>query len=510
MKKTKFCFIIILSFFVITLIIGTSYGYLNPKDTISGNSAYSEAIKIVQEVMKAYYIRGPYIQYNYAKTKYGIETPEDATSQKTKYDVCASFMYDVYTEAFGMHHDLDKFPRYNTEVLSEARNYYNNKAKRDGRFLVYYEKGSEKYVLGNSSKYSNFVKKIQPGDIFVYTGHVLVAYDVVKNPNTNQYDVLLLNSTQGPYIMTRITSTTTSRLSYNIFKSKYGNNNVLDIDREGTIQWKWLSTDENFVKDGTLTCKKEECAVIRPFYKTDENKVAFNYRFKESNYKKSKLRVEYPGLLIEKTVDANDNNSVYIGDKLTYTIKITNKSNVSYQEKNYQPFNIEETLGDYVKYVSSTKNGKIKNKTITWQIDKLLPNQSVDLKYTVEVINNVKNVSKVIQADGKFYSKNNTSVSISTGNVKNPIIPKVSKVNNSYQNCYDNNKNKYTGLNLINEIYKCVSTINYNFDKFKFEDIISKKNQEKNLRQQNRYVCAVISFKLLRKRLHLLPLPLCK
>lgn len=57
---------------------------LLPKIVLAGISTeriygtYEQAINIVQEVMQAYYLRGPYLQYNYAKSTYGVISPEDA------------------------------------------------------------------------------------------------------------------------------------------------------------------------------------------------------------------------------------------------------------------------------------------------------------------------------------------------------------------------------------------------------------------------------------------------
>ena len=80
------------------------------------------------------------MQYNYAKTIYGNIPPELATSQDTLNSVCAAYNYDVYTAAFGMIHSNDNFPRYNNEVIEEARNYYskstNNSELLDGTLII--------------------------------------------------------------------------------------------------------------------------------------------------------------------------------------------------------------------------------------------------------------------------------------------------------------------------------------------------------------------------------------
>ena len=445
---------------------------------------YNDAIEIVKETMKSYYIRGPYIQYNYAKTPYPILSPEESTSQDTKYSVCAAYTYGVYAEAFGMKYqkDVSEFPRYNYDISDAAANYYDNYIKNnqgdDGTFLIYYQNNSEsiKYIYGdNDSSDSNdfevLINSVRPGDLFVFTGHALIAYDVAINPKTGKKDVLILNSTLDEYIRTRISGT--SRLSYNFFKSPHGNNGFLDIDNEGTIQYFWLSNSTHFLKNGKLDCQDDECAVIRTFYEKDGNAI-FNYNINTDQYSKGKLRTQYPGLLIEKTVSVGDNNNISVGDELTYTIKVTNKSNVAYKPVDYQNFVIEEKLGDYVTYVSS--NGTYNNGNIKWT-NKLGAGESITLTYSVKVNNDISNVSKKIISTGKFYSADNSSNFITTGTVENKIINKSQKIIKTHEQCYNELKNNFSGLKLIDEINSCVygnnKVISYN-DNLKFEDLIIK------------------------------------
>ena len=257
---------------------------------------YEEAKDIVKELMRDYYIRGPYLQYNGSRVSYGTMSPEDATSQNINYKVCAAYADDVYKFSFGIE-SIDNrsssgyytsFPRHSYNVVDVARCLYSKvpgasvsleghyssddttleKAKCDvfgadyKNFLIYYASKSSdgtgnKYVDGYSSnldkiEIQNFVDKLQPGDVIAYTGHVMVIYDIGTNPITGKKDALVLNSTQQPWIRTRIYGT--SQISYNQFKSKYyyyneygtetpiATNGILDVEEEGTIQFFWLGT----------------------------------------------------------------------------------------------------------------------------------------------------------------------------------------------------------------------------------------------------------------------------
>ena len=231
--------------------------FINPilvsAESIKGEYGdYDTAINMVKETMKSYYIRGVYQQYNYAKTIYPIGSPEEATSQDINYSVCAAYTYSVYTEAFGMKYvsGVSEFPRFNYDISGKASDYYNNNISNnvgdDGTFLIYYENtGSNiKYIYNDDNTSSDegdletVINNVRPGDLFVYSGHALIAYDVAINPNTGKKDVLILNSTADDYIRTRIDGT--SKLSYTMFKSTNGNNGIIDIDSEGTIQFLWF------------------------------------------------------------------------------------------------------------------------------------------------------------------------------------------------------------------------------------------------------------------------------
>ncbi len=473
---------------------------------------YETAQKIVKEVMKSYYIRGRNIQYNYSKVNYPINSPEEATSQDITYSVCAAYTYSVHNQAFGIKYDskssYDKFPRYNYNISEQAYDYYKNKIRKndemvkgDGTFLLYYQHafiGSHndnckisntnnkttkiKYVYGdndvNEAKgdLETLINNMRPGDLVVYTGHALIVYDIAINPNTGKKDAIILNSTADEYISTRIDGT--SRLSYNFFKSPYGNNGVLDVSEEGSVQFVWFSQMNNFVNsNGNLSCQKHECAVIRPFYENEKGNAIFNYPIDKEQYSKALLRTKYPGLLIEKTVDKGDNNSVNFDDELTYTIKITNKSGVAYNQISYPTFAIEEQLTSMVEYVSSDGNYKSGTNKIVWQIPSLANNATKTLKYTVKVKDDAKNLNKKVVSTGKFYSTKNKNIYLTTGTVENSIITKNPEPKISFTSCYETNKNNFKGLALIDAVYECAYGNKYKIsfkDDFMFSELLEK------------------------------------
>lgn len=454
----------------------------------NGYIKYEDAKRTVQEIMKVYYLRGPNLQYNAQRSTYGIESPEESTGQDIKYITCTPFTYDVLVEAFGMNYS-DGTPRYTQDVENAAKTYYDaltNDNVDENNYLIYYEnKNKNIYYVNNYSEsnnisFDNLIKKIQPGDLFYYSGHAMMAYEIVDRDDDGiKDDVLMLNSTTYPRIRTRITNGI-SNIFYHFTGSEL-KSNILDIDSEGSIQSFWLSTNNRFITNNQLTCTEDLCTIIRPYFSDENGDAVFNYLVDTSKYKNSFLRTNYPGLYIEKTVDKGDNNSVYLGDKLTYTIKITNKSDADYQNVNYGAFTIEEKISNYVDYEYNSANlgGTFDGGAIKWYIDGLNLQESIELKYTVNVTESTANINKNIEAIGYFYANDSSKDSyITTGTVNNNIILKQFDIKydgeNGIKNCYESKKD-FTGLSLIDEIYKCsnINTIEFN-DSFNFEDIIIK------------------------------------
>ena len=438
---------------------------------------YSKAIQIIQEVMRDYYIKEDRFQYNYSRADYGTNSPEEATHQDNKHLVCASYTYSTYAEAFGVDTHVDKFPIYNYSITAAGADYYennkDNKAKLDGNYLLYYERKADniQYVYENKKTINEFAQMIRPGDLFTYTGHAMIAYKTVERTPGN-FDVLMLNSVGGSQVRTRIDGT--SKIFHNLIPSSHGHQNVIDVDHQGSVQYFWLSESTKFFTNGVLKCSEAECTVIRMFYEGPDDKAIFNYSILPTKYAKSELRLEYPGLYIEKTVDKIDNNTVYLEDELEYTIKIINKSNTTFNGVNYGKFYVVEALGDYVEYVSST--GKLKNNNVEFTINSLNVGASIELKYKVRVKNNYNAVGQSILATGNFKKNLNSDISIGTGTVENYVALKPKVTTKSYSECYNTLKNNKAGLELINEIYKCSLEENFHFDEFQFDKLLTKKN----------------------------------
>lgn len=528
MKKNSRLLILFLLFMFPSIINAMELAKYEPSTPIK----YEDALKVVKETMKSYYIRGPYIQYNNSKAQYPAIEPENATSQDAMYTVCGSFSYTVNNHAFGMDEDSEttaKYPSSNTSITSSAAKFYAeniSKQKNDnGNFLIYFQQKEEKdsngkviqeyirYIYGDkdttttTGDFETLVKQLKPGDLVTYTGHALLVYDVIRDSNGKIVDALIINSTQSPHVVSKIQGT--QRISFNYAKGI--DNEFLNIDNEGTIQLIKLSDMSSFVtKSGdtkTLKCTKSQCSIIRTFYKNDDGNTTFNYEISSSKYNKAKLKTEYPGIYIERTTNVGDNTSINIGDQLTYTIKIKNKSNASKTQNtnggytsdatSYQNIVIQEwilgleetnfnsrgeIIGDANITTSSssttvkcTKQASNEKKYLRCKIDTLAAGEEVAITYTVKVNEDYSLLNKKIVTKGVLYRDGESSITISTGKNENPIQMKV-EAPKSYNTCYgEATKAGATGLKLIDDVYKCVYGDNFNLgiEQFKFNDFVS-------------------------------------
>ncbi len=494
--------------------------YVKPECKTDYN--FSTTKKIIQEVMKDYYIRGENIQYQASRRKIPGLPPEDATSQDRQYHVCAGYYYNIFYEAFNMNSKSKNYLEQSMDAISQARNYYLNKIKgkennssyvkyRDGHFLLFYKNAasssSDSYIYGNNYDFSEFVKKLQPGDVIEWvpsntTGHYIVVYDLVKDLNGKVTDALILNSTGYATIPSRLYGVRNLRY----ISKKPTKNNIIDISVEGTIQWGYLSKMSRIVKKvngkNTIGCYKQgsetggECMVMRIYYNyANSGKTGFNFDMTKTAYARGLLRTKYPAMVIEKTVDKFDNNGVYPGDKLTYTIKITNKSNVTNKGADaiaYEKFTIKETIDTTLVGNFESKNCTLSGKEITCVVSsKIAAGNSKTLTYSVKVKDNNNVVGKVIESTGKFYGNYESikNTYITTGTVSNKILPKISATaNNSIDNCIKEAKdNKKTELNFVDYVYNCAYGKNYNFNKLSFTDLFTRTVTTKKDSSINKY-----------------------
>ena len=119
-------------------------------------------------------------------------------------------------------------------------------------------------------------------------------------------------------------------------------------------------------------------------------------------------RIKYPSMDIDRTVDITDFGTAVKGENLTYTIEISNKTNLEHYQtwkgenalQDYENLVVTEKIPEGCEYVqgSATNNGKYENGIITWNIEKIVPGATVELKYSVKVTAEVGTV--IVNGEG--------------------------------------------------------------------------------------------------------------
>lgn len=451
-KKKRF----VLSFITTFVILGFLFGICKSIPTNDTSASVDSRIypsvtnnrtrRALQEVAFAYYVKGSNIQYESARRNAWI-APEQITSQAAGYHVCSGFTFAVNYEAYKI-----IAPPVTAMLMSYARDYHDSSDD-----IIYYKKQDNMMntVAKRKSIFNTLVSKAEVGDTFaVYkttdgdaSGHEMLIYDFVYDGSGNRADAVILHSTG--------TSKTKDSVSTRITRGLQWNNTLNDTTgvAEGTIQKTLLSqilrVEDTHNTMNTIT-GSNYLTLYRPTAYGDSqyNKIACNDDSSQDlkytctgqlkNYSEpaaTTARLKYSGIEIEKTVDAFNGSVVQPGEKLTYSVKITNHSSSAYSDIVVTNA-IQEDLVDSI---SGEPNTTIKtiaagtSKTVTY---------SVTLKDGSSLLGN-----EVISTG--------TVAGIESATIKNKIGHNLTKTEKSaILSAYNNLKTSYSGLELVDKIYE--------------------------------------------------------
>ncbi len=127
----------------------------------------------------------------------------------------------------------------------------------------------------------------------------------------------------------------------------------------------------------------------------------------------TKSRMEYPAMEIDRTIDITPYGTAEKGGTLTYTVKVSNKSNEDnyriwmrvkdkeYHSVNYKDVVITERIPEGTELVSATAGYTLTDGVLSWTID-INAGQTAEISYTVRVI---AEVGSVITSDGGMVAK---------------------------------------------------------------------------------------------------------
>ncbi len=462
------------------------------------STSYKDVQKAWQEVVNSYYMHGINIQYTTRKAS--LFPPEEATSQNLTYMVCSTFAKNINYDLLGI-----KEPTYTYDLIDYGKEnigspevvlYAGADANNNNKFTVFtYDKNKEGHISKDTTPtLEEIIPILKIGDVITYTGHTMEVYDLkydskgkvvdayivqtgrTAEENADQYYVKIKVRGSKVNIGDNISFGATGR------RLKHNRSNGTSIVKEssGDLDAMVLLT-ETVWKD-ISTSPKAEYSILR-FIQEDENgNAVLKYQgenYGDRNYdneiinlsEKSKARLKYSKLYIEKTIDVHSNDIVEENEEITYKIVIKNNS----EEKYSEDIKVIENLSEYVTYLSHEVKYNEKSETnnvvftdksddgkLEWNIGKLASGDIVTINYKVKVKENT--VGKTIQSTG------------TVGNIPSSIVKNTIGMNltneNSIKEQFNELSKKYNGKELINEIYKKGFGIDLKLNEFEIKDLI--------------------------------------
>ncbi len=247
----------------------------------------------------------------------------------------------------------------------------------------------------------NFKENLRPGDIYVDQGHTVFYIGNGK-----------------------IIHSTTSNYNGGAKGGKFDMNEGIDtLEVDGAV---WLT-------DLLPQCgeKDTHAQILRPldllakdFDGDPANDIVKDVTIPE----KTKSRIEYPMMDIDRTVSITPYGTIAQNDLLQYTIKIANKTNDEHYltwgerynmgEVTYKNLVVTEKIPEGTEYAdgSATNGGAFKDGVITWNLDDIKPGETATLSFKVKAIGEI---GSIIKNDGGMVSNIPSNIIYSTiGNAK--------------------------------------------------------------------------------------------
>lgn len=405
----------------------------------------------------AFYNQGEQLQYDsFRKQLYA--TPEDATSQHYVYTVCSGITFQAYYQTLGI-----KIPDETAALLDYAEKNKDNKSI----VLRYYGSKEEIYsddVIGTKGNpnyenlFNEWIEIVQPGDIFVFTGHAMLVHSIDKeNKVVNMLDAIV----GGRYNYTDRkdnyeSNGTLVRSDYLINGDKHLNN----LKRKLYVKYYKMNTDDITV---------DEMALIRFI---NDDMVYIDSDGKENKYTVSEAalsRLKYPDIDIEKIIKVSNGEDVVseniltdIGESITYEITIKNNS-----DKDYSSFNVIENIDKNLALVDGG-DGVLTDNQLKWSISSLKAGDSIKIEYTVKVPDDKSLLGKVIVSTG---SVDNIATSKIETLIGNKLTKEESqKIVSTVESLKSNNQ---VEREFINQVYKDAVDLDLGLSNLSNLDIIS-------------------------------------
>ena len=223
----------------------------------------------------------------------------------------------------------------------------------------------------------NYEENLRPGDIYVDQGHVVFYIGNGK----------IIHSTPSNY-------------NGGAKGGKFDMNTGIDkVEPDGSV---WLT-------DLLPQCgeKDNRIELLRPldFFAKDFDGDLSNDIVKDVTIpEKTKSRVKYPMMDIDRTVSVTPFGSVAQKDLLEYTIKIANKTNDEHYlvwgerynmaEVTYKDLVVTEKIPAGAEFAEASNGGTFKDGVITWNLDDIKPGETVTLSFKLKAVGEIGTIIK--------------------------------------------------------------------------------------------------------------------
>lgn len=345
---------------IVTVLILSAVMTLVPFSALAEEEFTNE--DIVKEIANAYDRQGDQILYDQLTSRRHVNaSPEDATSQKTVYLDCSSFVNSIYREGFG----INVLPYELSELSCSTANYNNYARDYEGvnaDVVGYWENSEWATADGKADIVSFMEENLKVGDILnyrhlkssgSYAGHVYV----YLGNNTFMHC-----AGAGSYT---VNSTDPSK-SYELDEGEA--NRIQTISFAGIFT---STTSARYIFKATDADTVTSFSLHRPLARDGITPIA-----------EALARMKIAGLNMEKTSSVLPNTSVKVGDTITYTVTMENTNATA-----IEGVTLTDTLDNDLTFLSGSEGVSEAEGVITWTGD-VAGDTTVSVTYTVKVAGN--------------------------------------------------------------------------------------------------------------------------
>jgi len=379
---------------------------------------------IIKEVAYAYHRQGGQIHYDQTINRRHLEaSPEDATSQKTVFLDCSSFVNSCYFEAFG----VDVLPTSHINISPVTEKWDNYAKENQGKADVFGYWENDNFTTDEEkTEICEYIKEnLEIGDVLTYRR---------INPKTNGTNGHTMIYVGDGYFLHCTGSDmyaylgSTPEKSYDRSFSEEVSGAVLLMPISDVLD---KNDGSRYLFYETETHKKTSFSVLRPLKR--------NLTPTEETLNRMKIA----GLTMEKTSSVYENSAVYTGDVIVYTISVCNTTT-----ENKTGVTLTDAVPFGTEFVSGSDGVELADGIISWKGD-IAAGKTVNLRYSVRVTES---------APGAVIINNKTTVGgVLLGDIRHTVSgfdkSENLKISKTAKEFIKENKAFDSSIDMVNELY---------------------------------------------------------